>query len=48
MADLRSGRDGSFINGSLNTGDEGIKRFRCLFTPGRQLRDVMALTPDGA
>jgi len=47
MASLRSGRDGLLINGSVNKGREGIKRFRCLFTPDRQLRDVMAMTPDG-
>ncbi len=47
MASLRSSRDGPFINGTVSKGAEGIKRFRCLFTPDRQLRDVMAMTPDG-
>jgi hypothetical protein len=39
--------DGFPINGSVNKGAEGTKRFRCLFSPSRQLRDVMALTSDG-
>jgi hypothetical protein len=47
IASLRSSREGPFINGTVNKGAEGIKRFRCLFTPDRQLRDVMAMTPDG-
>ena len=47
LASLRSGREGPVINGTVNKGAEGIKRFRCLFTPDRQLRDVMAMTPDG-
>lgn len=47
MASLRSDGDGPLINGTVNKGAEGIKRFRCLFTPDRQLRDVMAMTPDG-
>lgn len=47
LASLRSNRDGPFINGSVNKGAEGTKRFRCLFTPDRRLRDVMAMTPDG-
>jgi hypothetical protein len=47
MASLRSRQEGPFINGTVNKGAEGIKRFRCLFTPGRELRDVMAMTPDG-
>lgn len=48
IASLRASREGPFINGTANKGAEGIKRFRCLFTPDRQLRDVMAMTPDGA
>lgn len=44
---LRMGNDGPFINGTVDKGAEGTKRFRCLFTPERQLRDVMAMTPDG-
>jgi hypothetical protein len=31
----------------VNKGAEGVKKFRCLYTPERQLRDVMAMTPDG-
>ncbi len=47
VARLRSSQEGPFLNGTVNKGAEGIKRFRCLFTPDRQLRDVMAMTPDG-
>jgi hypothetical protein len=47
MESVRSGREGPLINGTVDKGAEGIKRFRCLFTPERQLRDVMAMTPDG-
>lgn len=47
MTSLRPSREGPYINGTVSKGAEGIKRFRCLFTPGRQLRDVMAMTPDG-
>lgn len=47
IGSLRSSQEGPLINGTVNKGAEGIKRFRCLFTPERQLRDVMAMTPDG-
>ncbi|MCZ8375816.1 MAG: hypothetical protein O9342_10595 [Beijerinckiaceae bacterium] len=47
MAAIRPGADGPSIDGRVNKGAEGIKAFRCLFTPARQLRDVMAMTPDG-
>lgn len=47
MATIQAGSDGPRINGTVNKGSEGIKKFRCLFTPARQLRDVMAMTPDG-
>lgn len=47
MASLRPGREGPVINGTVNKGAEGVMRFRCLFTPDRQLRDVMAMTADG-
>jgi hypothetical protein len=47
LAAIRAGSDGPRIDGSVNKGSEGIKRFRCLFTPARELRDVMAMTPDG-
>lgn len=43
------GRDGGTpaIDGTVDKGGEGIKRFRCLYTAERQLRDVRAMTPDG-
>jgi hypothetical protein len=47
LAAVRAGSDGPRIDGSVNKGREGVKSFRCLFTPARQLRDVMAMTPDG-
>ncbi len=47
LAGIRPGDGGSRIDGTVNKGAEGVKRFRCLFTPERQLRDVMAMTPDG-
>jgi len=47
LAAIRTDRQGPLINGSVNKGAEGIKKFRCLYTPDRRLRDVMALTPDG-
>lgn len=47
MAAIRGGSDGPRIDGSVNKGAEGVKKFRCLYTPARQLRDVMAMTPDG-
>jgi hypothetical protein len=47
MAAIRAGSDGPRIDGTVDKGREGIKRFRCLFTPARELRDVMAMTPDG-
>lgn len=47
MAAIRSGKEGPLINGTVNKGAEGVKKFRCLYTPERQLRDVMAMTPDG-
>ncbi len=47
MSAIRPGRAGARIDGTVNKGAEGVKQFRCLFTPERQLRDVMAMTPDG-
>jgi hypothetical protein len=47
MAAIRAGAEGPRIDGRVNKGADGIKAFRCLFTPARQLRDVMAMTPDG-
>lgn len=47
MAAIRPSAEGPRIDGRVNKGAEGIKAFRCLFTPARQLRDVMAMTPDG-
>jgi hypothetical protein len=40
-------RAGPRIDGTVDKGPEGLKKLRCLFTPERQLRDVMAMTPDG-
>ncbi|OYU49336.1 MAG: hypothetical protein CFE31_08300 [Rhizobiales bacterium PAR1] len=48
MGAIRSASDGTQIDGTVNKGAEGIKKFRCLFSPARELRDVMAMTPDGA
>ena len=47
LAAIRTDRQGPLINGTVNKGAEGIKKFRCLYTPDRRLRDVMAMTPDG-
>ncbi len=47
LAGTRTDKDGPLINGTVDKGAEGIKAFRCLYTPERQLRDVMAMTPDG-
>lgn len=47
LAAIRKGRPGPLINGAVDKGAEGIKKFRCLYTPDRRLRDVMAMTPDG-
>lgn len=47
VASIQTGSDGPRIDGTVNKDSEGIKRFRCLFTNARQLRDVMAMTPDG-
>ncbi len=47
MAAIRNAGGAPFINGTVNKGAEGVKKFRCLYTPERQLRDVMAMTPDG-
>ncbi len=47
MGAIRTAGDGPRIDGTVNKGAEGVKRFRCLYTPQRGLRDVMAMTPDG-
>lgn len=47
LAAIRKGRQGPLINGAVDKGAEGIKKFRCLYTPDRRLKDVMAMTPDG-
>ena len=47
LAAIRSLPAGPAIDGTINKGAEGIKKMRCLYTPARDLRDVMALTPDG-
>lgn len=38
---------GSSIEGTVDKGSEGTKRFRCRFDSGGRFIDVMALTPDG-
>ena len=38
---------GFFIDGTVDKGSEGIKRFRCRFDAQRRFVDVMAMTPDG-
>jgi len=35
------------IDGTVDKGSEGIKRFRCRFDAQRRFVDVMAMTPDG-
>lgn len=47
LSAIRNGKDAPLINGTVNKGAEGVKKFRCIFSPERQLRDVMAMTPDG-
>ncbi|MDP2804066.1 MAG: hypothetical protein Q8O26_19520 [Phreatobacter sp.] len=47
MGAIQAGPDGLRIDGTANKGPESLKKFRCLLTPARQLRDVMAMTPDG-
>ena len=47
LAAIRANGDGPFVDGTVDKAAEGIKRFRCLFSPDRQLKDVMAMTPDG-
>ena len=47
LAAIRKDRQGPRIDGRVDKGAEGIKKFRCLYTSDRRLRDVMALTPDG-
>lgn len=48
LAGIAAAPEGPRIDGTVDKGAEGIKKFRCLYTPARQLRDVMAMTPDGA
>jgi hypothetical protein len=47
LARIRSAADGPFIDGTVDKRAEGVKRFRCRFDAARQLKDVMAMTPDG-
>ncbi len=47
LAAIRKDRQGPRIDGRVDKDAEGIKKLRCLYTPDRRLRDVMALTPDG-
>ena len=40
--------NGSFsISGTVDKGNEGIKKFKCRFDKERNFIDVMAMTPDG-
>ncbi len=47
MAAIAAGPEGPRIDGTVNKGADGVKKFRCLYTLDRSLRDVMAMTPDG-
>lgn len=41
-------KDGSLsIRGTVDKGNEGIKKFKCRFDKARNFIDVMAMTPDG-
>ena len=41
-------KDGSYsISGTVDKGNEGIKKFKCRYDAGRNFIDVMALTSDG-
>lgn len=35
------------ISGTVDKGNEGIKKFKCRFDKHRNFIDVMAMTPDG-
>lgn len=39
--------DGFSIEGSVDLGDQGKKTFNCIFDKQRNLKEVMATTPDG-
>jgi hypothetical protein len=47
LSTIRQDRGGPLLDGTANKRAEGIKKFRCLYTPDRTLKDVMAMTPDG-
>jgi hypothetical protein len=41
-------RDGTTsVSGSVDKGNEGIKKFKCRFDAKGRFIDVMAMTPDG-
>ncbi len=41
-------KDGSYsISGTVDKGNEGIKKFKCRYDASRNFIDVMALTSDG-
>lgn len=45
---LAKAKDGSYsISGTVDKGNEGIKKFKCRFDGRRNFIDVMALTSDG-
>lgn len=35
------------ISGTVDKGNEGIKKFKCRFDKKRNFIDVLAMTPDG-
>ncbi len=44
---VKTGKGGVVIDGTVDKGQEGIKKLRCRFTGERRFIDVMAMTPDG-
>ena len=45
---LMKARDGSIsVSGTVDTGTEGIKKFKCRFDAKGRFIDVMAMTSDG-
>jgi hypothetical protein len=47
VAEVRNVSGGHEIDGTADKGVDGIKKLRCLFTPGRSFDHIMAMTPDG-
>lgn len=46
-APRQSPSGGTWIDGTVDKGDQGIKKFRCSFDAGGRFIDVMAMTSDG-